>query len=268
MVRRWYPQRAIVAVADSGYAALSLLASCATLATPITVITRLRLDAALYEPAPPRRVKQNGRPRVKGARLPTLAAYAVASTTRWQSVTVARWYGQEERTVEVASHTAVWYHTGLPPVPIRWVLIRDPQERFTTQALLCTDLTVAPEQIVAWFVLRWQMEVTFEEVRRHLGVETQRQWTARAILRTTPALLGLFALVTLLAHPHLTDATQGIRHAAWYRKRAPTFSDALAQVRREIWAHEAFCLSGGETEMVKVPRILMERLTDTLCYVA
>jgi len=268
VVRRWYPERAIVAVADSGYAALSLLARCAALATPITVITRLRLDAALYEPAPSRRVKQNGRPRVKGTRLPTLAACAAASTTCWQSVTVARWYGQEERTVELASHTTVWYHAGLPPVPIRWVLIRDPQEVFTTQALLCTDLAVAPEQIVAWFVLRWQMEVTFEEVRRHLGVETQRQWTTLAVLRTTPALLGLFALVTLLAHVAMTDATHGIRQAVWYRKRAPTFSDALAQVRREMWAHEAFCLSGGETEMVKVPRILMERLTDTLCYVA
>jgi len=232
------------------------------------VITRLRLDAALYEPAPPRRPKQHGRPRVKGARLPTLLACAADPATCWQSVTLARWYGQEDRTVQLASHTAVWYHTGLPSVPIRWVLIRDPQGSFTTQALLSTDLMATPEQIVTWFVLRWQMEVTFEEVRRHLGVETQRQWTDLAILRTTPALLGLFALVTLLAHPSLTDATQGIRHAAWYRKRAPTFSDALAQVRREMWAHQAFCLSGGETEMVTVPRILVERLTDTLCYVA
>jgi len=205
---------------------------------------------------------------VKGERLPTLAACAVDPVTCWQSVTVAHWYGQGERTVALASHTAVWYHTGLPPVPIRWVLIRDPQNVFATQALLCTDLTVAPEQIVAWFVLRWQMEVTLEGVRRHLGVETQRQWTDLAILRTTPPLLGLFALVTLLAHSLMTHPTQNIRQAAWYRKPAPTFSDALARVRREIWACEAFCLSGAEAEMVKVPRVLMERLTDTLCYVA
>jgi len=112
------------------------------------------------------------------------------------------------------------------------------------------------------------MEVTFEEVRRHLGVETQRQWTNLAIARTTPALLGLFALVTLLAHPHLINATQDIRQAAWYHKRAPTFLDALARVRREMWAYEAFRLSGAEAEMVKAPRILLERLTDTLCYVA
>ena len=92
----------------------------------------------------------------------------------------------------------------MPPVPIRWVLIRDPQGRFATQALLCTDLTVTPEQIITWFVRRWQMEAGalwagFEEARRHLGVETQRQWTDKAIRRTTPVLLGLFSLVTLLA---------------------------------------------------------------------
>jgi len=268
VVRRWYPARAIVAVADSGYAAIALLARCATLATPITVITRLRLDAALYAPAPPRPAKQNGRPRVKGERLPTLAACAMDPATDWHAVTVTHWYGQGERTLEVASQTALWYHTGLPPVPIRWVLIRDPKECFATQALLCTDLTVSAEQIIAWFVMRWQMEVTFGEVRRHLGIETQRQWTALAIARTTPALLGFFSLVTLLAHPNMTEAPPTIRRAAWYRKTTPTFADALAQVRREIWAPEAFCLSGAETEMVQVPRILLARLTDTLCYVA
>ena len=109
VVRRWYPHRAIVAVADSGYAALSLLAACAALPMPVTMITRLRLDAALYAPAPPRQSKQNGRPRVKGERLPTLAACVSDPMTAWQSVTVSRWYGQGERRIELASHTAVWY---------------------------------------------------------------------------------------------------------------------------------------------------------------
>ena len=104
-------------------------------------------------------------------------------------------------------------------MPLRWAVIRDPAARFATQALLCTDLTVTPEQIIAWFVRRWQMEATFEEVRRHLGVETQRQWSPLAITRTTPVLLGLFSLVTLLAHPHLTEQSGPIRQAAWYRKR-------------------------------------------------
>ncbi len=267
-MRRWWPDRAIIAVADSGYAALSLLAHCQALRRPITVMTRLRLDAALYAPAPLHQPHQNGRPRTKGERLPTLAARAANPATDWQSVTVTDWYGKGERTVALVSETAVWYHSGLPPVPIRWVLIRDPQGRFATQALLCTDQAVAPEQIIAWFVRRWQMETTFEEVRHHLGVETQRQWTDTAIRRTTPALLGLFSLVTLRADPHLTLSPGQIRQAAWYRKRAPTFADALAVVRQEIWAHETFCMSGDDTEMVKVPRALIERLTETLCYVA
>ncbi len=105
-------------------------------------------------------------------------------------------------------------------------------------------------------------------MRRHLGVETQRQWTDKAIRRTTPVLLGLFSLVTLFAHPHLMEHPGPIRQAAWYRKRAPTFADALALVRRQIWAHETFRISGDDIEMVKVPRILVERLTETLCYVA
>ncbi len=268
VVRRWWPDRAIVAVADSGYAALSLLARCQAVRQPITVITRLRLDAALYTPPPPRQPHQNGRPRKKGARLPTLAARAVDSATNWTPLAVTQWYGQRERTVEIVSETALWYHTGLPPVPLRWVLIRDPAARFATQALLCTDLTVTPEQIIAWFVRRWQIETTFEEVRRHLGVETQRQWSPLAITRTTPVLLGLFSLVTLLAHPHLTEQSGPIRQAAWYRKRAPTFADALALVRQEIWVHETFRMSSDDAEMVKVPRALVERFTETLCYVA
>ncbi len=268
VVRRWWPDRAIIAVADSGYAAMRLLARCIAVPVPITMITRLRLDAALYEPAPPRRPHQNGRPRKKGARLPTLAARATDPTTDWQTIMVADWYGKGERRVELTSETAVWYHTGLPPVPIRWVLIRDSQGKFATQALLCTNLMVSPEQIIAWFVRRWQMETTFEEVRRHLGVETQRQWTDKAIRRTTPALLGLFSLVALLAHPHLREESGPIRQAAWYRKRTPTFADALALVRREIWAQETFCMSSEGAEMVKVPRALVERFTETLCYVA
>ena len=100
--------------------------------------------------------------------------------------------------VEFCSATAVWRHAGLPVVPLRWVLLRDPQGRFDPQALLCTEPAREPLQIVRWFIQRWQVEVTCREVRDHLGVETQRQWSDRAIARTTPCLLGLFSLVTLL----------------------------------------------------------------------
>jgi hypothetical protein len=173
-VRRWYPQRDIVAVADRAYASLKLLESCRKLRKPITFVTRLRLDAALYEPAPPRRPGQRGRPRLKGERLPNLSEVAEDPSTLWKPITVANWYGSGDRTVEIASRMAVWYSTGLFAVPVRWVLMRDPKGEFKTQALLCTDLRADPQKILSWFVMRWQLEVTFQEMRRHLGFETQR----------------------------------------------------------------------------------------------
>jgi hypothetical protein len=194
MVRHWYPQREIVAVADGAYASLKLLDRCRRLRNPITFITRLRLDAALYEPAPPRHPGQMGRPRLKGERLPNLSVVAEDPSTVWRPITVTNWYGKEKRSVEVVSDTAVWHSTGLPAVPLRWVLIRDPQAEFRTQALLCTDLGADPERIITWFVRRWQMEATFQEVRQRLGFETQRHWSQRAIRRTAPALLALFFL--------------------------------------------------------------------------
>jgi hypothetical protein len=200
LVRHWYPEREIVAVADGAYASLKLLDRCHKLKNPITFITRLRLDAALYEPAPPRYPGQMGRSRLKGERLANLSAVAEDPATAWTPITVAEWYGGEERTIEVASATAVWYSTGLPAVPLRWVLIRDPKGEFDTQALLCTDLSADPGKIVSWFVRRWQMEATFQEVRQRLGFETQRHWSERALQRTAPALLGEFSVVALLAH--------------------------------------------------------------------
>ena len=244
------------------------MARCQHFRNPTTSITRLRLDAALYEPAPPRDPHDIGRPRLKGKRLPSLAAIAGDPTTVWTPLTVAQWYGIGQRAVEVASATAVWYHPGQPTVSLRWVLIRDPQQKFATQALLCTDLQTTPGQILAWFVQRWQLEVTFEEARRHLGLETQRQWSDLAIARTTPALLGLFSLVALLADQRLSRSPVAIPLPTWSRKDHFTFADALALVRRELRACQTFRLSTNATDTVKVPRALIEHLTDTLCYAA
>ena len=183
--RRWLPGRTLVLVADSGFAALELLAALAR--HGVTCITRLRLDAALCEPAPPRRPGRVGRPPKAGRRLPTLAAGLADTGTCWQRITVPGWHGEGDRSVEICSATAVWRRAGRPIVPIRRVRLRDPCRRFDPQALLCTDPARDPLQIVIWFVRRWQMEVTFREVRDHLGVETQRQWSDKAIARTTPA---------------------------------------------------------------------------------
>ncbi len=267
-VRRWLPERSLVLVADSSYAVLVLLARCARLTPSVVVVTRLRLDAALYDPAPPRRPKQNGRPRLKGKRLPTVQQVLEAPTTQWTPVTVPRWYSQGPREIEIVSATCVWYHSGMPVVPIRWVLIRDPRGKFAPQALVCTDVQAEAVQIVSWFVLRWQLETTFQAVRTHLGVETQRQWNERAILRTTPALMGLFSLVTMCAHEQAGPTGISIRQAAWYRKDQPTFADALAVVRRQAWACTISSMSGAQSDIQKLQHSVLEQLIETLCYAA
>jgi hypothetical protein len=267
LVVRWLPRRAVVFVADSSFAALELLDKVATLPRA-SVITRLRLDAALYDPPPPRKPKTMGRPRLKGKRRPTLEAVLADKRTQWTTLRVEQWYGKGPREVEVATDTAVWYHTGKPPVAIRWVLIRDPQEDFKPQALLSTNLAYTPEQILPWFVRRWTMEVTFEEARAHLGMETQRQWNDRAIARTTPALLSLYSIVTLTAHLLIEKGVTCVRSTAWYRKTRPTFADALALVRRQLWDHLHFSMSQQETDMIKIPRALFERFIDAVCYAA
>ena len=155
-------------MADGGYVVLTLLHRLASLKNPVVAITRLRLDAAPYQVAPPRAEKQNGRPRKKGQRLATLASVLEDKTTVWTRIVVERFYSQCRREVEIVSACCVWYHSGMPPVEIRYVLIRDPEGKFAPQALLCTDVNACPEQILSWFVLRWQLETTFQEVRLHL----------------------------------------------------------------------------------------------------
>ena len=130
-VRRWLPQRALIVVADSSYAALEFLAWCARQARPVTVISRLRLDAALYRPAPARRPGQNGRPRLKGLRLPKLTERLKHARTRWQACRL-RWYGGEVRRLHLATGTAVWYGKGKPPVAIRSRAGARPQKALRT----------------------------------------------------------------------------------------------------------------------------------------
>ncbi len=264
--RRWMPGRPLVLVADSGFAALELLA--ALVRHGVICVTRLRLDAALYKPAPPRRPGTIGRPRTKGARLPNLAEVLTDTATPWRRVTVPGWYGEGDRLVEICSGHAVWCHAGLPVVPIRWVLLRDPHRRFDPQALLCTDLAQDPVQIVRWFVQRWQVEVTFREVRDHLGVETQRQWSDKAIARTTPCLLGLFSIVTLLGtHVGHHDCLR-VSATAWYHKKRPTFSDTLAAVRRQVWCDQGLFASRHSSEPAKLQPALRDGIVHALCHAA
>ena len=267
LIVRWLPDREIACVTDSSFAVLELLDKVKTLPRA-SVITRLRLDAALYDPPPPRAPGTIGRPRLKGKRRPTLEAVLADERTQWTTLLVEQWYGEGPRAVEVATDTAVWYHTGKPPVAIRWVVIRDPKQAFKPQALLSTNLEHTPAQMLPWFVRRWTMEVTFEEARAHLGMETQRQWNDRAIARTTPALLSLYSIITLTAQQLIEKGATCMRSTAWYRKPRPTFSDVMALVRRQLWDHIHFSTSPQETDMIQIPHVLFERFLDAVCYAA
>lgn len=264
-LRRWLPSRRLVVVGDSSFAAIELLAATSDCAT---MVTRLRLDAALYRPAPPRKEGQPGRPRKKGERLPNLEERLTDPSTRWQEVEATWWYGRSGKRLEVATGTAVWYHSGMPVVPLRWVLVRDPEGDLDPKGFLCTDQTAAPTDILRWFVRRWSVEVTFEEARAHLGMETQRQWSDLAILRTTPCLLGLFSVVALMADHLARRGGLTVRRAAWYEKEHVTFSDALAAARRKLWQRRSFSMSDPPTETIKIPLSLLKRLTEAACYTA
>jgi DDE superfamily endonuclease len=264
-VRRWLPGRRLVLVVDGSFAAVSLALACVK--SRVAMVSRLRWDAALYHPPEPQPRGKRGRKPAKGRRQRSLRAWASRSDTPWEDIEVA-WYGGQRKQLWVFSHTALWYTPGLPPVDIRSVLVADPEGKLRMEAFFCTDLEATPAQILEWVVMRWSVEVTFQETRAHLGLETQRQWSDRAIARTTPVLLALFSIVTMLAL-RLSQAGQiPVPSTAWYHKAEPTFVDCLALVREHLW-RARFCVnSAPEPEFVQFPREALDLLLTRLSLAA
>lgn len=250
-------------VGDGAYAVIELGLRCQR--GQVTLVAPLRLDARLFEPpyCPPTKVR--GRPPLVGARLPNLAEVALSSTTRWQRSCVA-WYGATSAVMDWTTGTALWYSTGKSPLPIRWILVRDPAGTRATRAFFTTDLQQSPPAMLQDFVGRWSLEVTFEESRTHLGIETQRQWSDLAIARTTPALLGLFSLVVLMANA--LQPTQGVpcEQTAWYAKPYPTFHDCLRLVRWRIWHQRLFQTSGPPPHLRIISPEHFDQLLSAVCY--
>jgi len=246
---------------------------CQALPQPVRHVARLRLDAVLHDfPAPQPKSKRGRKPK-KGPRQPNLQQRLGDPQTAWRTVTV-RWYGGQPRRLALTSGVSLWYRPGQNPVPIRWVLVRSPEgEEAPIQAgaCFCSDPEVAAEQILAWFVSRWSIEVTFEEVRAQLGFETQRQWNTRAIGRTTPCLLGVFSLVVVIAK-RLHPTQLPLSSSRWYRKEEASFADALAAVRRHLWQtawRNGNCAnSGRQTEFIQIPVAFFDRLQQLACYAA
>jgi len=264
-VRRWHPEGAIVLVTDGGLCAVKLGLRCSGLANPVTWVSRLRLDAALYDwPGPQPDSKPGPKPK-KGKRQPSLQERLDNPQTVWQAQSIA-WYGGQMKQVELVTGTNLWYTPSFHPLPIRWVLVRDPTGKFKPTAFLCTDLHATVEQILAWFIMRWGVEVTFQESRTHLGLETQRQWSDLAIARSTPALLGLFSLITLFVFHLLGDRPLPARTSAWYAKPEPTFSDAIAFVRFYLWTNMESTNSPAKTTFGLFPNSVLAGLVDSICF--
>ena len=264
-ILRWFPKRSIVFVGDSSFGTHEL-AHC--IGRHATLVSRLRLDANLFAPPAPRNPQKLGRPPQKGAPLPKLHTHLGDPTACWTKIKVPRWYGAlQDKTLKIISDTALWYRPGTPPKAIRWVLVRDPDGKRDPQAFFSTDPGMDPARIIAIFVRRWQVEVTFSELRAHLGVETQRQWSDAAIERTTPILFGLYSLICLWAGDLLAK-TRKPYAAAWYRKTSFTVSDAIAAVRYQLWIGSILQRSATDREMQKVPPDKIKRMLQALCFAA
>ncbi len=265
--RRWFPRRPIVLVGDGGFAAVELLRHCQQGACPVTLGCRLRLDAALYAfPDPQPKGKRGPKPK-KGRRQLNPAQRLTDPHPGWQRITLS-WYGGGPKLVEVATGVSLWYTPGQPPAPLRWVLIRPcrgDKQPFKPVVLGCSNQQIAAVQIVRWFIARWNIEVTFAEIRAHLGFETQRHWSARAIGRVTPCLFGLFSLVVLLAkqlHPEQLP----YERFGWYPKQEATFRDVLAAVRRHLWGSEEYILSSLSSDQCLIPQAVLAGLQHVACY--
>ncbi len=267
VVQRWQPKSFIVLVTDGGLAAIKLGLQCRNFPNPVAYVSRLRLDARLYSwPGPQPKGKRGPQPK-KGQRELSLQQRLNDPHTQWHRITI-RWYGGILKSIDLISGTSLWHTDGFDPLPIRWVLVRDPDGKFQSTAFFCTMLSVSPRQILTWFIMRWSLEVTFQEARSHLGLETQRQWNDLAIARTTPVLLALFSLISLITLRLTTDHNYTLlpRQSAWYVKQQPTFSDVIAFVRLFLWQHLKFPDSPANTGLGLFPHPLFRGLVDALCY--
>jgi hypothetical protein len=277
LIARWLPHRRLVMVGDG---ALASLAVFRTLKDRAVCVARCRMDARFFNPPPPRKTGQKGRSRVLGTRQLTPKTRAVRTATKWMRMSIAGWRakdGATDRAVDVATGTALWNSHGIT-LPVRRVLTRDPAGCAETRAFVCSDPQRTAAEILTWYAMRWAVEVTFAETRRHLGIETQRQWSDLAIQRTTPLLLGLFSLVALWACELAARTGKlPVLGAAWYKNPDPTFADALAAVRRLLWTEEAvrpilwrddFPTWRSRPRSAEKPRPISERLAELMAYAA
>jgi hypothetical protein len=260
-VRRWLPGRLLVLVVAGGFAAVSLALACVK--HRVTMVSRVRWDAALYHPPAPQPTGKRGPNPTKGKRQRGLQSWAERADTPWETVEVD-WYGGHRKPLWVFSRTALWSTPRWPPVAIRDVLAADPKGQLRMEAFCCTDLEATPVELLPWGVMRWAVAVTLAAGRAPLGLETQRQGSDLALARTTPVLLALFSLVTLLALQLSQGGQLPVPVTAWYHKTEPTFADCLALVRQHLWRAWYLMNSAPEADIRQFPREALDRLIHGL----
>ena len=255
----WFPERKFALLGDGGYASHELARFCHRHRRHLTLVSRFHPQANLYE-LPPQGQPRTGRPRIKGRKLPGPSKVVEKSQAKRFTV---NWYGGKTRRVELIWGQGQWYKAGGGLVPVRWVFVHDLEGTHRDEYFYSTEATLPPEQIVSLYTGRWSIEVTFQEVRAHLGLATPRNWSIKSVLRTAPCLLGLFSVVSLIFHRHTRG--QGVRPAsfAWYAKAEPTFADAMTCVRRLCWA-VVFQQSPKHGGVAKLSRPLRIMLLDQL----
>lgn len=264
-VRQWEKNREIFFIGDGAYSCVKLVNVC--LKKYVKLITRLRLDSRLYKLPPKPVLHKRGPKPSKGERLTPLKDLVGDKNQSWKKGSLV-WYGQEIKTIKYLSGTCLWYRSGQPPVPIQWILAVDPEGKDKTEAFFTTDLDLDPVKIVQLFVWRWGIETTFQECRNHLGFETQRQWSDKAIQRTTPAILALFSIICIMALKLSEGKKLVPEDVVWYRKREATFSDVLIFVRRHLWNRIYLRKSTPEADLLNFDFQKWEYLIEQLAGVA
>jgi len=250
-VRAGRLSRPVYLAGDGSYATYELLDHARQM--NVGLIVRMRLDARLFDFPPAKRPAnmRGAKPKV-GKRLLPMEKRLTDGRIAWKTIRLSHWYGRKDKNLLITSGRGIWYKSGQPRVPVVWVLIKDPDGEKQPVLLACTDMDLAAEQIIAFFVRRWRVEVTFAEVRRHLGVETQRQWSDLAIERTTPALMALFSIICLIAKPLFEQNIIRPLSSAWYAKQHISFSDVLTGARLHIWQQNNFYTSYQNQEVDKL----------------
>jgi hypothetical protein len=266
VLRRWAPALPLTLLVDSSYSSITFAMACHQ--RDVRLIAPLPLNACLYAPVPapvPGQKRSRGQPPQKGPRLPQLGTLTDVLDQVWHEAEI-RWHDGTVRRLRLASGMAWWYHSRTERVWVRWVVSVDPEGRWETRAYFSTRVADAPEWIVRTSLKRWTIETMFEESRAHLGVETQRQWSDRAIERETPCLFGLFSVIALLGQVLHRRGKLSVQVTAWYRKEEPTFSDVLAAVRRECWGLGNTCEGAMTPGRGKQADSDWDRLMDAVCY--